>query len=250
MAYNGKTILAIIPARAGSKGIPGKNVIPLCGKPLLAYSIEHAFDSKYIDRVLVSTDGSDIAAIARKYGAEVPFVRPSELATDEAGTIDVLLHAMKYVADEGWPFDIVVLLHVTTPLRKPEDIDACIELLHSENADSVFSVAHAYRNPYFNMVELDERGNPRLVKMGSYVTRQSAPPVYDMNASIYVWQREALEQRPAVIQPRSRVYVMPRERSVDIDDEFDLWIAQQLLCRDSSSDVDLETGANSHDLKR
>ena len=227
---DGLRIACIIPARAGSKGVPGKNVRLLGDRPLIAHSIAHAQGSRYIDRVIVSTDGEDIAAAAREAGAEVPFMRPAELASDTAGTIDVLLHAVRWLEEEdGWPFDILVLLHATTPLRTSADIDASIDLLVAEHADSVFSVAEAYRNPYFNMVELDGAGIPHLVKEGAFVSRQEAPPVYDLNSSIYVWWRDTLVDGRKVILPNSRVYVMPRERSVDIDEELDFRIAQLLL---------------------
>ncbi len=226
---DGYRVLCVIPARAGSKGLPGKNVRPLAGRPLIAHSIEHALGSAYIDRVVVSTDGEDIATAALKAGAEVPFVRPAELASDRAGTIDVLLHAVDWVTDEDWDFDILVLLHATAPLRTSADIDACIDSLVEEGADSVFSVAAAHRNPYFNMVEVDEAGRPRLVKEGSVGSRQEAPQVFDMNSSIYVWWKDKLAEGRAVLLPNSRVYIMARERSIDIDDELDFRIAEMLL---------------------
>lgn len=223
-------VVCIIPARAGSKGVPGKNVRLLGGKPLIAHSIEHAQDSRYIDRIIVSTDGEDIAEAARQAGAEVPFMRPAELASDTAGTIDVLLHVADWLEKEdGWPFDVLVLLHATTPLRTPQDIDTSIDLLVNEHADSVFSVAEAYRNPYFNMVELDSAGVPHLVKEGSFASRQEAPTVYDLNSSIYVWWRDTLVEGRRVILPNSRVHVMSRESSVDIDEELDFRIAEMLL---------------------
>jgi CMP-N,N'-diacetyllegionaminic acid synthase len=223
-------IACVIPARAGSKGVPGKNVRVLGDRPLIAHSIAHAQGSRYIDRIIVSTDGADIAAVSREAGAEVPFMRPAELATDAASTIDVLLHAVDWLENvDGWPFDLLVLLHATTPLRTSDDIDACIDLLVAEHADSVFSVAEAYRNPYFNMVELDEAGVPHLVKEGSFSGRQFAPQVFDLNSSIYVWWRDTLVSGRKVILPNSRVYTMSRERSIDIDEELDFRIAQMLL---------------------
>lgn len=233
---DGLRVVCVIPARSGSKGVPGKNIRLLAGRPLIAYSIEHALASVYIDRVIVSTDGEDIADVSRHAGAEVPFVRPAELATDEAGTIDVLLHAARWLEEaDRYPFDVLVLLHATTPLRLTRDVDACIDILVEQNGDSVFSVAESYRNPYFNMVELDATGVPHLVKEGSFESRQSAPPVFDLNSSIYVWRRDALVDGRSVILPNSRVYVMPRERSVDIDDEMDFRIAEILLADTASA---------------
>ena len=230
-------VVCVIPARAGSKGVPGKNVRLLGGKPLIAHSIGHAKQSRYIDRIVVSTDGPQIVAAAREAGAEVPFMRPDTLAGDGVGTIDVLLHAVRWLEEEdSYPFDLLVLLHATAPLRTPQDVDECIDLLIAEKADSVFSVVEAHSNPYFNMVELDERGIPHLAKEGSFLSRQDSPPVYALNSSVYVWPRDTLVESRGVILPNSRVYVMPRERSVDIDEELDFRIAEMLL-GDRSADI-------------
>jgi CMP-N,N'-diacetyllegionaminic acid synthase len=228
--YKNHTILCIIPARGGSKGLAGKNVKQLAGKPLISYTIEHAKTSKYVDRVIVSTDDTIIAQVATKSGAEIPFMRPESLSGDDIGTIDVLLHGIDWMEkNEGYNFDILVQLLVTTPLRISEDIDACIEVLFRENADNVFSVTDAHRNPYFNMVEIGPKGQVRLVKKGSFTSRQAAPPVFDMNASIYVWWKEILKKEKKLFLRKTRVYHMPKERSVDIDDAIDFQIAQMLL---------------------
>jgi len=227
-------ILCVIPARGGSKGLPGKNIKLLAGKPLIAYTIEHALQSPYIDRTIVSTDDQEIADIARQYGAEVPFVRPADLSSDQVATIDVLLHAVQWVEEhEKYDFDILVLLHATTPLRHVDDINACISMLVEAKADNVFSVTEAHRNPYFNMVEVGDDGIPKLVKKGDCITRQSAPKVYDMNASIYVWWKDVLKNEKKIFLKKSRIYIMPKERSVDIDDDFDFKIAEILLKKDS-----------------
>lgn len=225
--YKNKRILCIIPARGGSKGVPGKNIKLLCGKPLIAYTISHARKSRYIDRVMVSTDSLTIAAVARRYGAEVPFIRPASLAKDNSGTIEVLLHAVKTLEEDGkQSYDIIVLLHATTPLRSPADIDNCIELLVRTHAGSVFSVTPSHRNPYFNMVEMSKGGKARLVKTGRFATRQDAPPVYDMNSSIYAWPKNVLLEKRKTILDNSRIYVMPKARSVDIDDPLDFVTAE------------------------
>ena len=229
MIQNNK-ILCIIPARAGSKGLPGKNIKMLHGLPLIAYTIHHAYDSKYIDRCIVSTEDKTIADVALQYGAEIPFMRPNELATDNSSTIDVLLHAIQWMEDHGNRFQIIILLHVTTPLRNAEDIDQCIELLINNNADSIFSVTSAHRNPYFNMVEV-EQNKVKLVKPGNFKTRQSAPKVFDMNASIYVWWTDRLKLGKSVFLDKSMIYEMPKDRSIDIDDNIDFFIADMLLSR-------------------
>ena len=228
--YKDNEILCIIPARGGSRGLPGKNIKNLLGKPLIAYSIEQAKKSKYIDRIIVSTEDEQISETARAYDAEVPFKRPVDLARDDSSTIDVLLHAMKWMEDTAhYRFDIVVLLHVTTPLRNPEDIDKSIELLVNEDAQNVFSVTEAYRNPYFNMVEITGENRVKLVKEGDFVTRQSAPRVFDMNSSVYVWWKDVLEEKKGLFLEKTRIYVMPRERSIDIDGPLDFRIAEMLL---------------------
>lgn len=227
--YRHNKILAVIPARGGSKGVPNKNIKELLGKPLIAYTIEQARNSQYIDRTVVSTDSPAIADIAVSYGAEVPFLRPEELATDQSGTIDVLVHAIDWLEkNENYKFDILVLLHATTPLREPEDIDHSIELLVENGAENVFTVTEAHRNPYFNMVEI-RNNKVGLVKKGNYVTRQTAPEVFDMNSSIYVWWKDIFKKNKSVILENSRIYIMPKTRSVDIDDAFDFKIAEMLL---------------------
>jgi CMP-N-acetylneuraminic acid synthetase len=228
--YKDHVVVCVIPARGGSKGLPGKNVKDLCGKPLIAYSVEHARQSKYIDRVVVSTEDENIAKISLESGAELPFMRPMELAGDSIATVDVLLHAIDWLeCKEKYSFNILVLLHVTTPLRSVEDIDNSIALLVEEKADNVFSAVEAHKNPYFNMVELNEKGYAALVKQGNFTTRQSAPVVYDMNASIYVWWKELLKVKKNIFLDKTKIYVMPKERSVDIDDNLDFKIAEMMM---------------------
>lgn len=228
--YKDKVILCVIPARGGSRGLPGKNVKQLAGKPLIAHTIKQAKEAKYIDRIIVSTEDTQIADISRTYDAEVPFERPKELAEDDSSMIDVLLHAMKWMEEkERYKFDILLLLHVTTPLRTPEDIDNCIRLLVDEDAENVFSVTEAYRNPYFNMVEIGSDNKVRLVKEGSFATRQSAPEVFDMNSSIYVWRRTKLIENKGLFLEKTRIYPMPRERSIDIDKPLDFRLAEMLM---------------------
>lgn len=222
--------MCIIPARGGSKGLPGKNTKKLLNKPLIGHTIEQAKQSRYIDRLIVSTEDLNIASVAKRYGAEVPFIRPSALARDSSGTIDVLLHAIDWLESrENSFFDIVVLLHVTTPLRNVGDIDNCIEMLIKKRAESVFSVTEAHRNPYFNMVELHNKERVKLVKKGNFLTRQSAPKVFDMNSSIYVWWTHILVKKKKVILGKSRVYLMPKERSVDVDDSLDFRLAEMIM---------------------
>jgi CMP-N,N'-diacetyllegionaminic acid synthase len=228
--YNDHKILCIIPARSGSKGIPGKNTKPLCGKPLIAYSIEQALKTKFIDRTIVSTDDEMVAKISRDFGAETPFIRPADLATDVASTLDVLLHAIAWCKNnENLSYDIILLLHANTPLRNIEDIRKCVEILVDQNADNVFSVSPASNNPYFNMVEVDEVDRVTLVKEGNFSNRQSAPPVYDMNSSIYTWWADILVEKKSLYLKKTRIHIMPRERSIDIDEPIDFRFAELLM---------------------
>ena len=222
-------VICVIPARGGSKGVPRKNIRKLADKPLIAYTIEQALQSQYIDRTIVSTEDKEIADISKQYGAEVPFMRPDELAGDQVPTIDVLLHAIKWIEKEKYNFDILVLLHATAPFRTVKDINSCIEMLQRTKADNVFSVTEAHRNPYFNMVEINKQGAVKLVKEGSFSTRQASPKVYDLNASIYVWWKDILKNEKKTFLTRSKIYVMPKERSIDIDDELDFRITEYLL---------------------
>lgn len=226
------SILCVIPARAGSKGLKGKNLKRLIDKPLIAYTIIQAKKCPHIDRVIVSTENDRIAHVARAWGADVPFKRPARLAKDSSGTIEVLLHALDWIKrNEGKTYDIVVLLHATTPLRAVADVTLSIETMVKKGADNIFSVTEAHRNPYFNMVELDGQGRVSLVKKGRFKTRQAAPRVFDMNASIYVWWTKTLISRKGLFLPRTVLYFMPKERSVDIDDPLDFAFAETLLMR-------------------
>jgi CMP-N,N'-diacetyllegionaminic acid synthase len=227
--YREHVVVCVIPARGGSKGLPGKNIKTFCGKPLIAHTIEQAKQARYIDRVIVSTEDEAIAKISLEYSAEVPFIRPMELAEDSVATVDVLLHAIHWLEYKQYRFDILVLLHTTTPLRSVEDIDHCITLLVEEKADNVFSVTEAHRNPYFNMVEISKNGYAALAKQGNFTTRQAAPLIYDMNSSIYVWWKELLKEKKKIFLDKTKIYVMPKERSIDIDDHIDFKIAEMMM---------------------
>lgn len=221
--------ICTICARGGSQGVPGKNIRPLLGKPLIVHTIEMALAHPRIDSVHVSTDSEAIAAIARSAGAQVPFLRPAELATASAGKLPVIVHLVEHLENSGLVVDRVIDLDPTSPLRLPEDIDACLDLADS-GAQAVITAYPADKNPYFNMVELDADGvaSPSKAAPGAPVLgRQAAPPVYSMNASIYVWQRAAL--RSLLWDSKPQLHVMPRERSIDIDDEVDFKLVELLM---------------------
>lgn len=226
--------IATICARAGSRGVPGKNTRNLLGKPLIQYSIEQARSCRAIDGVYVSTDSEQIAEIARQSGAVVPFLRPADLATDSAPKIPVIQHLVKGIEQSGVVVDRVVDLDPTSPLRDPEDIDACLRLL-DENTDVVITGFESDKNPYFNMVEASPDGNFGPVKPlpGGVASRQQAPKVYAMNASIYVWHRRTLDR--GLWGGRVKLHVMPRERSIDIDSPIDWAFVEFLMHRKAGS---------------
>jgi CMP-N-acetylneuraminic acid synthetase len=227
-----KTI-ATICARGGSAGVLRKNIRPLLGKPLIVHTIKQALACDRIDAVYVSTDSREIGEIARQAGAQVPFLRPAELATASAPKIPVIQHLVEAVERSGVAISTIVDLDPTSPLREAGDILACIEML-DEATDVVISGYEAEKNPYFNMVEYQPDGNVALVKRpASPITgRQQAPKVYAMNASIYVWHRRSLSER--LWGGRVKLYVMPRERSIDIDTPLDFEIVE-LLMRERAS---------------
>jgi CMP-N,N'-diacetyllegionaminic acid synthase len=222
-----KTV-ATICARGGSAGVPGKNIRLLMGKPLIVYSIEQAFACPGIDAVYVSTDSPAIAEVARQAGAEVPFLRPAELATASAPKIPVIQHLIDGIESRGVQVGRIVDLDPTSPLRETADVCACLELL-DDKTDIVITAYEAEKNPYFNMVEYQLDGNVGLVKRpATPVTgRQQAPKVYAMNASIYVWHRRSLSK--GLWDGRVKLYVMPRERSIDIDAPLDFKIVELLM---------------------
>jgi CMP-N,N'-diacetyllegionaminic acid synthase len=220
--------VATICARGGSQGLPGKNIRPLAGKPLIAHSIEQALACPRIDAVYVSTDDPEIAEIARLYGAEVPFLRPAELATASAPKLPVVRHLVEAIEAAGVAVGRIVDLQPTSPLRDRTDIDACLDLLDADT-DCVITGCIAHANPYFNMVELDEGGHARLSKplAGDIAGRQMAPPVYAMNGSVYAWHRATLDK--GLWGGRTRLHAMPPERSVDIDTAIDFQLAELLI---------------------
>jgi len=215
--------ICTIGMRGGSKGVPNKNLRHLYGKPLMAYTIEQALESQLFQHVVVSTDSDEIAEAARTYGAEAWFLRPQEMATDEAAKLPVIRHALlESEKHYGHSFDVLVDLDATSPLRLTRDITEAYDQFMRENADILITACPSRKNPYFNMVE-KVNGCIRKVKTldKPVVRRQDAPQVYDMNASIYIWKRDALLNRDTLFTEKTSLYVMPEERSVDIDTELD-----------------------------
>jgi len=231
-------VIALIPARGGSKSVPRKNIRLLAGKPLIAYSIETARASKLIERVVVSTDDAEIADVARRYGADVPFMRPAELAQDDSPEWLTWQHAVRTLqAAEagGAAIDAFVCVSPTSPLRAVEDIDACIEMLLNSDADMVMTVSPSERNPYFNMVALDEAGSARVVIKPDrpIYRRQDAPRVYDITTVAYAFRPAFVLGTRSEFDGKVRAVVVPAERAVDIDTELDFAFAEFLLRRSS-----------------
>ncbi|MFW9995572.1 MAG: cytidylyltransferase domain-containing protein [Candidatus Odinarchaeota archaeon] len=230
--FKGRKILCTICARGGSKGIKNKNIRLLNGKPLIYYSIAVAKKCDYIDNIIVSTDSEEIASIASSFGVEVPFMRPKELALDHVGRVDVIIHATStFEAMKETKWDLIVDLGVASPLRNVRDVKNAIELLVEKNADNVVSATPSHRNPYFNMAEVDKAGKVSYSKQlpAKITQRQDAPEVFDLNDSILVWTRETLFSDKDFFNDGSSLYIMPTERSVDIDTEIDFKIAECLI---------------------
>jgi len=225
--YKDHRFLAVIPARGGSKGVPRKNVRMLDGKPLIAWTIEHAFHSRYIDRVIVTSDDEEVCQVAKQLGAEVPFVRPAELASDTASGVDVLCHA---VQNAGADYDYVVLLQPTSPLRECTDIDAAIELCVRRDVASVVSVSEATKSPYW-MYQMTDGGALSPVVENAATNRQQLPCTYALNGAIYVLEIGNLLAKKKIIDGKTLGYVMPAERSYDIDSETDFLICEFLKTR-------------------
>lgn len=223
-------ILAIIPARGGSKGIPDKNIAVVAGQPLIAWTIAAARAATAIDRVVVSTDSPRIAEIAVAKGAEVPFLRPAALAGDHAPGMAVILHALGWLAEhDGRRPDVVMCLQPTSPLRTAQDIDAAAAVLTQPHTDAVVSVTAAEHHPAW-MKQIDPSG--RLVDFGGSaapVRRQDLPPAYALNGAIYMARRPLLEETGDWYGGTTRAYVMPAERSLDIDTPWHLHLADLLL---------------------
>lgn len=222
------SVLGIITARGGSKGIPNKNIASLCGKPLLAYTIEAAKGSKLLTRTIVSTDSEEIAAIAKNYGAEVPFLRPEHLSTDAALALDVLAHAIRFIEEhDKQSFDYVMMLQPTSPLRTSEDIDACIRIAAETNADSVFSMKELldFAPQKIKTIENGEIKPFLQEEKGQSTPRHKGKKAYKRNCAVYL-TKTGLILRSDQFGKKSMAYVMPQERSIDINDLVDLELAE------------------------
>ena len=227
-------VLCTICMRGGSKGVPRKNLRELHGKPLVAYTIEHARESALFEHIVVSTDSHEIAEVAKSFGVESWFLRPAELATDEAPKLLAIRHALQESEKHyGQIYDVIVDLDATSPLRKIEDIVGAYRQFLDEKADILISGCPSRKNPYFNMVEEVNGRIQKVKQLDSVPTRrQDAPEVYDMNASIYIWNRKALIENETLFTDKTSLFIMPEERSLDIDTDLD-WSFVEFIMKKS-----------------
>ena len=222
-----KTI-AIIPARSGSKGLKDKNIKDLCGKPLIAYTIEAALESKMFDSVMVSTDSEKYAEISRQYSAEVPFLRSEETSRDTSGSWDVVREVLARYKKRCQEFDTVMLLQPTSPLRTSEDIINAFQLKKQKNADAVISVCEMDHSPLWSNTLPDSLSMKGFIQSINY-PRQQLPIYYRINGAVYLVDTPVLYKEISIYENNCYAYIMPRERSVDIDTEFDFFLASQIL---------------------
>ena len=224
--------ICTICARGGSKGVKNKNIREIGGIPLIALSLQHAHESRLFNLVAASSDSAEILNVANNNGADLVIERPGELASDTAAKIPAIRHCVEraeYLSRER--FDVIVDLDITSPLRLVEDIQGAVKLLERNHVSNVITAAPARRSPYFNLVEIGDDGGVRLCKHSkkTIVRRQDSPQCFDMNASIYVWTRTALFKCPTLFNADTRLFVMPEERSIDIDSELDFEIVEHIM---------------------
>lgn len=232
LMYDNKTFLAIIPARGGSKGLPKKNIKMLCGKPLIAWSIEIGMQSAYLDEVMVTTDSQEIADVAQKYGANVPFLRPQELASDTSSSFDAIYHVLEFYKDIlKKEFDYVVLLEPTSPLRETSDIDSAIERLMQSNADAIVGICKTEdQNPAF-LITKNEKNH--LVgyqnKEMTVLRRQEIEDVYFFEGTIYVSKTDTLLAKKTFYHETTIGYEVPKYKSLEIDDMDDFVMVEAIM---------------------
>lgn len=224
-------VLGLICARGGSKGIPGKNIKELCGKPLIAWSIETALDCPKIQDVVVSTDSEDIADIAKEYGASVPFLRPDHLAQDSTKQIDAIAHALSFLMEQGKIYDAVVLLQPTCPIRSTEDVWGALEILHDTQSDSVITVTEEDGVTLSSYYDLDEQGRvtPKFPSPKEGTNRQDFAPIYRRCGLLYIFRPNNVLKQKSLYGDTTSAYIVPTERAFDIDTAFDWQLTEYLM---------------------
>jgi CMP-N,N'-diacetyllegionaminic acid synthase len=226
--------LCTICARGGSKGVPNKNIRPLLDKPLIVHTLDQARRTNIFDAIAVSSDSDEILRIASQWGCDYVIKRPAELSNDEAPKLPAIRHCVSETERlTDMAYETLVDLDASSPLRTPEDIRNAVDLLEGKRVGNVITVMPSRRSPYFNMVEIGEDGIVRLSKSPrkNINRRQDAPKCYDMNASIYAWNRESLFGKETLFNEDTQVYIMPEERSIDIDSELDFLFVEFLMMR-------------------
>lgn len=221
--------LAIIPARSGSKGLKDKNIKNINGKPMMAYTIEAALQSGVFSKIHVSTDNEVYAEIAEKYGADVPFLRPQKLALDEAGTWDVVRYVIQEYAARGYKFDTVAVLQPTSPLRDKNDILNAYNVYEEKKADSVMSLCEMEHTPLWSNTLPENHSLKNFILPENHKRRQELPIYYRPNGAIYIQNVELILQKGDLYGARSYAYIMPAERSIDIDNIFDFMVAEAIM---------------------
>ncbi|MBN2458161.1 acylneuraminate cytidylyltransferase family protein [Candidatus Woesearchaeota archaeon] len=230
--YKNIRVLAVVPARGGSKGIPKKNIIELNGKPLIAWTIEAGKQTTYIDRMIVSTDSKEIAEVAKRFKADVPFIRPDYLSSDTASSVDVLLHAIDYLEEKGEIYDYIMLLEPTSPLRTTEDIEKSIEMLESNtDAESIVGVAKAESSHPLFSVTITDSGfiRPFSGEELKHIRRQDIKDVYFLEGTIYTSKIDALRKRKTFYHERTLPYIVERYKQFEVDEETDLVCIEALM---------------------
>lgn len=228
----GKKVLAVIPARGGSKGLPGKNVREMCGKPLIAWTIEKAKKSDYLDTILVTTDSQEIADIAKRFGAYVPFIRPAKYATDKASTYDVIRHALSYLKDvERKQFDLVVLLEPTSPLREDDDIDRMLEQLVARitEFDSIVSIGEVTEHPSIMKRLVGDRIEPFCPELAQTTRRQDNAPAYFPFGVAYIAKTDVLLEENTFYTRRCTYFTIKRYQNYEIDDIYNFLCAESVM---------------------
>lgn len=220
--------LILIPARGGSKGIPGKNIKPLNGRPLIYSTLDAATAIAQRDDICISTDSEEIIQVIREYGLDVPFKRPAHLATDTAGSYDVILHALNFYSQKGIGYDRVILLQPTSPFRTSTHIREALSLFEPE-LDMVVSVKISHANPYFTLFEENQDGFLRPSKAGRFTRRQDCPTVYEYNGAIYIMNMESLQDGAPVNFLKIKKYIMNEEDSIDLDSPLDWTLAEAVI---------------------
>lgn len=230
---NGKRILAVIPARSGSKRLPGKNIKELAGKPLIQWTIESAINCKEVDEIMVSTDDLSIAKLSQQLGVNVPFIRPDYLSQDDSSSMDVVLHSLAYFSEKGQIFDYVVLLQPTSPLRNAKHISEAIALLVSKNGDAIISVCETEHSPLWSNTLKDDCSMESFLSAKIKNKRsQELPNYYRLNGAIYLVETKRLEKECSfLLSDNTYAYKMDRHSSIDIDEELDFDMAELIMNR-------------------